>query len=148
MDEAHAYRALCYVELQPRAGRDRQAQAWDYSWSSPPLHCDRVPSGSWEAAAGAALLDLAAWRAQMPPREWRDTLNQFARDKAAHEEIRRNTSTGRPLGSDRFLSKIEHLLGRRIRPLPVGRPKGWRKNKPDENSTQRKNKRKEKTNKR
>jgi hypothetical protein len=26
-------------------------------------------------------------------------------------------------GSDRFVSKLETLLGRRVRPLPVGRPK-------------------------
>lgn len=35
--------------------------------------------------------------------------------------------TGSPLGSDSFLSKAEHLIGRRIRPLPIGRQKGWRK---------------------
>jgi hypothetical protein len=29
----------------------------------------------------------------------------------------------RPLGSDAFLSKVESLMGRRIRPLPIGRPK-------------------------
>jgi len=45
------------------------------------------------------------------------------------ETIRRNTHTGRPLGTEGFLSKMEYLLGRRVRPLPVGRQKGWRKNK-------------------
>ena len=33
------------------------------------------------------------------------------------------TQTGRPLGSDGFVSKLETLLGRRVRPLPVGRPR-------------------------
>ena len=37
--------------------------------------------------------------------------------------LRLNTQTGRPLASDSFLSKLEHTLGRRLRPLPVGRPK-------------------------
>jgi hypothetical protein len=36
--------------------------------------------------------------------------------------LRLSTHRGRPLVSDRFLSKIESLLGRRLRPLPVGRP--------------------------
>ena len=27
------------------------------------------------------------------------------------------------MGSDSFLAKLETLLGRRVRPLPVGRPK-------------------------
>jgi hypothetical protein len=36
--------------------------------------------------------------------------------------------TGRPLASDSFLSKLETKIGRRLRPLPVGRPqKGARK---------------------
>ena len=39
------------------------------------------------------------------------------------DALRLNTRTGRPLGTDSFLSKIEVLLGRRVRALPVGRPK-------------------------
>ena len=38
---------------------------------------------------------------------------------------------GHPLGSDGFLSKVEHALGRRVRALPIGRQKGWRKKGPD-----------------
>jgi len=137
MDKAHAYQALCYVELNPvRAGLVKRA--WDYAWSSAPLHCGRAPLGGPQADAGADLLDVAAWRAQMPPRQWRDTLKEVARDKAAQEAIRRNTYTGRPLGADRFLSKVEHLIGRRVRPLPIGRQKGWRKNKHEGGATQRK----------
>lgn len=30
--------------------------------------------------------------------------------------------TGRPLASDRFISKVEVALGRRLRTQPVGRP--------------------------
>jgi hypothetical protein len=37
--------------------------------------------------------------------------------------VRAMTHTGRPLGSDAFLSKVESLVGQRIRPLPIGRPK-------------------------
>jgi hypothetical protein len=38
-------------------------------------------------------------------------------------ELNRPTHTGRPLGSDGFISKLEKKLGCRLRPLPVGRPK-------------------------
>jgi len=48
-------------------------------------------------------------------------------DSEAAAKVQLHTSTGRPLGSDSFLSHIECLLGRRVRPLPVGRPLGWRK---------------------
>ena len=37
--------------------------------------------------------------------------------------LRLRTQTGRPLGSDSFLAKLETALGRRVRPLPVGRPR-------------------------
>jgi len=140
MDKAHAYQALCYVELNPvRAGMAKHA--WDYAWSSAPLHCDRAPLDAPQTDAGAGLLDVSAWRAKMPPRQWRATLKEVARDKAAQEAIRRNTYTGRPLGTDRFLSKVERLIGHRVRPLPIGRQKGWRKKKVETNKATRKNKR-------
>ena len=119
MDDAHAFNALCYVELNPvRAGLVKRA--WDYPWSSAPAHC---------AGKGDALVDLTAWRARMPGKEWRAMLKEIAGDPAAQEAVRRSTHTGRPLGSDAFLSKLEHLLGRRVRALPIGRQKGWRKQK-------------------
>ena len=44
-------------------------------------------------------------------------------EEKEQKAIRRSLHTGRPLASDSFLSKLEHRLGRRLRPLPVGRPK-------------------------
>jgi putative transposase len=118
LDDAHAWNALAYVELNPvRAGLVRAA--WDWAWSSAGAHC-----GAGEAVP---FLDLAAWRAQTSPKEWKTTLKAIAWDPAIQNEIRRGTYTGRPLGSDSFLSKLERRLGRRVRALPIGRPKGWRK---------------------
>ena len=37
--------------------------------------------------------------------------------------MRLATHRGRPLATDSFVSKLERRLGRRLRPLPVGRPK-------------------------
>ena len=37
--------------------------------------------------------------------------------------IRLATHRGRPLGGDSFMSKLERLVGRRLRPLPVGGPR-------------------------
>jgi len=45
-------------------------------------------------------------------------LHQFRRDCAGTYDCRFDA-----LGSDAFLSKLETLLGRRVRPLPVGRPR-------------------------
>jgi hypothetical protein len=43
--------------------------------------------------------------------------------------LRIRTQTGRPLASNRFMSEVEAFLRRRVRPLPVGRQHGWRKDK-------------------
>ena len=55
-------------------------------------------------------------------KQWQDALLEGI-DDSQLMDLRVNTHTGRPLGSDSFMSKLENLLGRRLRPLPVGRPK-------------------------
>ena len=120
MDDEHASNALCYVELNPvRAGIVKAA--WKYAWSSAAAHCGEDQ--------GNPLVDVALWREETSGAEWRAVLKEVAQDREAMETIRRRTYTGRPLGSDSFLSKVEHLVGRRVRALPVGRQKGWRKKK-------------------
>ena len=124
LDEAHAHNAAAYVELNPvRAGM--VASAWDYAWSSAGAHCGEKgdPSG---------LLALSRWFEQMPVTQWRATLKAIAESDSSIERLRIHTRTGRPLGDDAFLSKVEHLIGRRVRPLPIGRQKGWRKRRPTE----------------
>ncbi len=44
-------------------------------------------------------------------------------------DIRKSTKTGRPLGTDEFLAKMERQLGRRLTALPVGRPRVRRNEK-------------------
>jgi hypothetical protein len=55
------------------------------------------------------------------PEQWRKELNARI-DESELGRLRANTHTGRPLGTDSFLSKLEKILGRRVRPLPVGGP--------------------------
>jgi len=55
-------------------------------------------------------------------KQWQDALLEGI-DDSQLIYLRVNTHMGRPLGSDSFMSKLEKLLGRRLRPLPVGRPK-------------------------
>jgi putative transposase len=68
------------------------------------------------------LLDLEAWNDSVSGVNWKEMLAD-GDDKETLAAPRLNTQTGRPLASDSFLSKLEHTLGRRLRPLPVGRPK-------------------------
>jgi putative transposase len=113
LDGRHLWLALKYVELNPvRAKLCRRA--WQYAWSSAGLHTDEK--------AESELLDLPRWYKQTTAAEWRKELTEGLTDQEA-ARIRLRTHTGRPLGSDRFVSKLETLLCRRVRPLPVGRPK-------------------------
>ena len=113
LDEEHFWHALAYVERNPvRAKLVRRA--WRWPWSSAAAHCG--------AADPTGLLDLAAWRERLAGADWREQLTQ-PEDQATLARLRRTTARGRPLGSDSFLSKLERALGRRLRPLPVGRPR-------------------------
>ena len=80
-------------------------------WQSPFSGAD--PSG---------LLDLRGWGKLWRAEQWAAELMR-GDDAEFVERLRSQTGRGRPLGSDSFLSKVEKLLGRRVRPLPVGRPR-------------------------
>lgn len=113
LDQVHLWRALCYVERNPvRAKMVRVA--WRYAWSSASAHVlgtDRT-----------GLLDISAWLKMWRPEKWKAELC-LPENESAVSAIRLSTHRGRPLASDGFLSKLELRLGRRLRPLPVGRPK-------------------------
>ena len=98
-------------------------KAWRYAWSSAGVHCG--------TARDDGLLDLAWWRETLGDEaRWKNVL-----EEKGHAEFQQSfrlnththTHTGRPLGSDSFLSKLEDTLGRRVRALPHGRPKGKKK---------------------
>lgn len=55
-------------------------------------------------------------------RNWSSYLKEKD-DKSLEDEIRQNTKTGRPCGDNRFVRKVEKLLGRRLSALPWGRPR-------------------------
>ncbi len=113
MDEVHLWRAMSYVERNAVRAKIVRA-AWRYSWSSAAAHC-----GSGDRSG---LLDLAAWFKQRRGDRWKAEL-RHPEDKALVRQIQRCLRTGRPLASDRFISKLEVAIGRRLRPLPVGRPR-------------------------
>ena len=86
-----------------------------HGWSSAAAHCGDGPDAT-------GFLDLASWCNRLDACNWRDRLAEKL-DRETLAVMRLNTHRGRPLGSDGFLSKLEALLGRRLRPLPVGRPR-------------------------
>jgi putative transposase len=113
MDDAHCLLAMRYVERNPlRAGIVRIARK--YRWSSAAAHC-----GEKDAAG---LLDAQGWQSLAGDLDWEQELSLTISD-ADISRLRRNWHTGRPLATDGFLSKLEHRIGRRLRPLAAGRPR-------------------------
>jgi len=113
LDEEHYWLALAYAERNPpRAHLVGDAGA--YRWSSAAAHLG--------GADETGLLDLITWPTLMPPDVWRERL-LLPEEEDLLLSLRLNTQTGRPLGSPDFLAHYEALLGRRLQPLPVGRPK-------------------------
>jgi putative transposase len=121
LDGRHLWPALKYVELNPVRARLCR-RAWRYAWSSATAHTDEK--------AESELLNLSRWYKRISAEAWRKELAEGLTE-AEVARIRLRTGTGRPLGSDSFLSKLETLLGRRVRPLPVGRPRKPQKPAPE-----------------
>jgi len=113
LDEEHSRQAMRYIERNPVHAR-RVRRAWRYPWSSAAAHCGGKDS--------SGLLDLAAWARESAGWDWKAALTE-PQDEAMVRSIRLALSRGRPLGSDSFVSKLEKLAGRRLRALPVGRPR-------------------------
>ncbi len=114
LDERHLVAALAYVERNPvRAGL--VVAAPEYEWSSAGAHVGQHD--------GSGLLDIAAWRSDWTVEGWLEMLSA-AQDEAQVEALRQGTRAGRPVGSEAFLTGLEHRLGRRLRPLSRGRPPG------------------------
>ncbi len=112
MDDAYTANAMRYIERNPVRARITRTP-WTYKWSSAATHTG--------APDTAQLLDTKAWSAIAPDGHWKEML-LHPDDKSIQAALRLNTQTGRPLATDSFLSKMERALGRRLRPLPVGRP--------------------------
>jgi putative transposase len=113
LDEAHTLCAVRCVERNPVRAKMVRAP-WRYRWSSAKAHV----SGN----DAANLLDMKAWRRIRDSCRWKAQLRR-ADDEEELAALRSRTRTGRPLGSDSFVSKLETAVGRRLRALPVGRPR-------------------------
>ena len=151
LDRRHFWLALKYVERNPVRARLCR-KPWRYEWSSAAAHVDegieadvrstRARTAARKSESGKrgqvqlaarnvpvpGFLDLRKWYKVMSAEQWRVELGEGLSEMET-ERLRLRTHTGRPLGSDGFLSKIETALGRRVRPLPRGRPKKERDSK-------------------
>ena len=115
LDERHFWEAVRYVERNPvRARVVRKAER--YPWSSAAAHCG-LRADPLLADAEELTRRVGDWSAWLREGE----------DEVMVSSIRRSTRTGRPAGSDRFIARLERLLGRALRPKKGGRPRKHKK---------------------
>lgn len=105
----HLLTVVRYVERNPvRAKLVRQAVA--YPWSSAQHHASNTPD---------RLVIDSPINALAP--DWHQVLADDERDL---EDLRRHVRTGRPWGSEAWVTTLEQQLGRPLRPRRGGWPKG------------------------
>lgn len=111
LDENYLYAAVRYIENNPvRAKLVKQPEDW--KWSSARPHISEATS----------ILALDDAKKYLDIEDWQEYLSQ-REDASAITKIRGNTLSGKPLGSKNFITKLEKFFGKRITPLPRGRPK-------------------------
>lgn len=106
MDEKHLLAAARYIEMNPVAAK-LVRKAEDYRWSSARAH---LKGQDDELTSVAPLLALAP--------DWRGFLHLS--EESEVELLHRHERTGRPLGEDSFLKKLENQLKRSLRPQKPG----------------------------
>jgi len=98
MDERYLYTCIKYIERNPvRAKIVKRAE--DYPWSSARAHIFK-----WDdpVLSSFFMIDqIKDWRAYLQEKESEEDL----------EKIRKNQSSGHPLGNERFYNQIEKLTG-------------------------------------
>jgi putative transposase len=115
MDEGHLLSCVRYVEQNPvKAGLTGRPEDWP--WSSARAHLTGIDD---VLVTVAPMLERVA--------DWAAYLNA-ENEPDMHQTIHRHARTGRPLGSDAFLSIAERLTGRSLRHKKPG-PKPSKENR-------------------
>jgi len=110
LDDGHAYAAIRYVERNPvRAGMVERAEM--YEWSSARAHVRRDIHPLLSAFPMET--SIPNWSAYLGQTDSPETVDEF------HQHER----TGRPLGREDFVKRLEALTGRVLAPKRKGRKK-------------------------
>jgi len=108
MDEKHLIAAVRYVELNPvQAGLC--SLPGDWRWSS--VHAHLAEKDDVLTTTRPMLQRIDNWQQYLRGRDSDETLDRL------HQHAR----TGRPLGDDVFVAKLEAITGRSLRPKRSGR---------------------------
>jgi putative transposase len=115
MDEKHLLAAARYIELNPVRAK-LSNHPGDYRWSSCKAH---LAGEDDKLVKVEPLLRII--------NSWKDFI-QMPVSESKIKNLRKHERTGRPLGDDRFIDRLEVLTGRYLRKMKPG-PKGPHKKK-------------------
>ena len=113
LDETHLIAALRYIERNPARAKMVKTP-WEWKWSSASVHIGGKAHYSIELQDIFKIIDMDfdSWKRYIHNQEEKSTL----------DTIREHTQTGRPIGTDLFIERLEARLGRRLVASPRGRP--------------------------
>lgn len=105
--DEYLWAVVKYIEMNPvRAGIIKKPEMW--KWSSASEHIKNEKDDK---------INLYKWS-----KEDRENYTEFILDKSNENNIRKATSTGRPLGKTCFFEKLGRMLNRNLSPKKGGRP--------------------------
>jgi len=110
MDNKYLQMAVRYIAMNPvKAGLSKRPE--QYRWSS---------TAAYLTGKEDDLIKRSGLNAKIT--NWPEFFRQGV-DSVLVEKMRRHEHTGRPLGSDNFVMKLEGILSRMLKPKKAGRPK-------------------------
>ena len=109
-DERYVVAAARYIELNPVRGKWVK-KGWEYPWSSARAHVEEKNDGLVKVGPMIAMVG-----------DWEKFLEEDTTEDKA-KKLRQHERTGRPLGNEQFVMRLEQLTGRRLRKRKPG-PKG------------------------
>ena len=120
LDDRRLLATARYIERNPVRANVVKKPA-DYAWSSAKRHSGILHKDIIDTNSLFKYIDIEQ-------SQWIDFI-----DKSDEPDdismIRKYTMTGRPLGSNSFVGKLEKMFDERLHALPIGRPKDVKNNK-------------------
>jgi putative transposase len=107
LDHPHLIASARYIERNPIRAKIVE-RAEDYPWSSARAHCEGKTD---------VLIEASPLTEEIP--DWRSFINQEEPEETIRS-IRRHLVTGRPMGDEAFIEKLERMTGRALKKQKTG----------------------------
>jgi len=120
LDDRRLLAAARYIERNPVRAKIIKKPI-DYAWSSAKHHCGILHKDIIDTNALFKYIDIEQ-------SQWVDFIGRSDEPDDV-SMIRKYTMTGRPLGSNSFVGKLEKMFDERLHALPIGRPKDTKSKK-------------------